>query len=65
MHKVKIQRDPSGKILGACVAIPAEHLKNLADREYVNVKVMVHDGRLEATILSSDEPIIAEEESWN
>ncbi len=65
MHKVKIQRDPSGRILGACVAIPSEHLKHLADREYVNVKIMVHENNLEATILSSDEPIVAEEESWN
>ena len=65
MHEVKIQRDPSGRILGACVAIPAEHLKHFKDREYINVKIMVNKGHTDITVLSSDEPIVAEEESWN
>lgn len=55
MQKAKIQRTASGKPLGVCISVSSEHLKHIADREYVNIEIVPHDENTEIRITASDE----------
>ena len=57
MHRAKIQRDPSGKLLGVCLSIPSEYLKNIADKEYVTMEIQAYQGHTTIEMTASDEAI--------
>ena len=46
MQTMKIQRAPNGRVLGACVAIPAEIMERYADREHVEFEITDVIGRI-------------------
>lgn len=39
MQTMKIQRAPNGRVLGACVALPAEIMERYANREHVEFEI--------------------------
>lgn len=59
--KAKIQRTPSGKLLGVCLSIPSKYLENIADKEYVNVEITLHKDNTDMKMTASDEPIEVDE----
>lgn len=66
MHRAKIQRDPSGKILGVCASIPSEYLDGIGDKEYVNMTITMHEHHTDIRMVAADEPCDeGGDESWN
>lgn len=39
MQTVKVQKAANGRVLGACVAMPAEIMERYADREYIKFEI--------------------------